>query len=154
MSFTYYMKVDDKVFNLLALEYHMIQGYNDIGKPAGGVQGGRIRFLLEVQDDPFFASWMFNFTTTHDGMIVMYRIDEASRFKELKFTKAYLVNMCESFNVGAEPALMSEKAFPVEFEIYQWIHGFQERLNASFVLFCEISSETISLDGVSHDNKW
>lgn len=154
MSFSYNLHVEEKDFPLLALEYYLVQKYQENGKPSGGVQGGRIRILLEIQDDTFMNSWMFDYKATHDGTITMYRIDEASKYKEIKFTKAYMVGLAESFSVGTDPALLDASSFPTQYEVYQWITSQQEKLKKSFVMYCEFSAETIKVDGVSHDNKW
>lgn len=154
MSFAYNLRIDEKDFTLLAFEYDLQQQFQENGKPAGGVMGGRIRFLLDIQDESLFASWMFNWTTTKDGSITVNRIDQASKFKELKFKKAYMMAMSESFSVTDTPALVSADYSPPVFEKYQWTTELQHRMDRSYVLFCELSAQSIDIDGIAHDNKW
>lgn len=154
MSFSYKLHIEDKDFNLLALEYYFFQNHLDNGKPAGGVQGGRIRFLLEVQADTFFHGWMFDVKATHDGKITLNKTDEASKFRQIDFTKAYLVSLAESFSVDTEPALISANISPHLYAVYQWITRQQDSVKKSYVLYCELSAAIITIDGISHNNYW
>lgn len=154
MSFAYNLKVDDKDFPLLAFEYDLSQGALQNGKPASGVRGGKIRFLMELLDETLFANWMFDWRSTKDGSITINRIDQASKFKEIKFTKAYLMQMAESFGEGDAILLSPDAMGTTPYEIYQWTTRLQNRMDRSYVLFCEISAQTINVDGIAHDNKW
>ncbi|HTJ10848.1 MAG TPA: type VI secretion system tube protein TssD [Dinghuibacter sp.] len=154
MSFAYNLHVDDKDFALLAFGYDLSQDALQDGKPASGVRGGRIRFLMEILDESFFSSWMFDWRSTKDGSITVNRIDQASKFKEIKFTKAYMMQTAESFGEGDAILMSPEAVGPIPHEIYQWTSRLQNRMDRSYVLFCEISAQTINVDGIAHDNKW
>lgn len=154
MSFAYTLTVEEKDFPLLAFDYDLEQAFLPNGKPNGGVSGGRIRFLMEVQDETLFSSWMFDWRSTKDGSITVNRIDQASKFKEVKFTKAYMISMAESFVVDGDASLISAGYDAGAYDIYRWTTGLQSRMDRAYVLCCEIMAQTINIDGIAHDNKW
>ena len=154
MSFSYNLHVDDKDYALLAFEYNIGQDAQSNGVPAGGIAAGKIRLLLDVLDDNFFVNWMFNWKSQKDGTITVNRIDQSSKFKEIKFTKAYMLEMVESFSVGTDNTLITPRDESIFLEVYQWINQHQTRMDRSYVVYCEISAQTINVDGIAHDNKW
>lgn len=153
MSFKATLDIGDKTFDLLYCASVLQQLTDASGKPVSGVRGGMISLIIQGSDDDSLATWATDPTKQQDGKITFFRIDQDATFKKIEFKSAYLTNMIESFVADDEPFHL-EREIPNAEDQYKLIIQIQQRTRSSYIVYCNISSEKISVDGVDHDNKW
>lgn len=159
MSFKAILSLEGKDYSLLECRCVLDQQRDNIGKPASGVTGGTLHLIMEDTNDDIFGFWIADPEKKHDGKIILNRIDQESKFKEITFKGAYLIDLMESFAVSDLYADNYESKSIYLFnndlrQTYDVITEHQLRTGSSYVLYCKISSEKITIDGIEHDNKW
>jgi len=156
MSFKATLDLDGKTFEILEWSSELEQKMNTKGQPASGVKGGEMEMVLSGSSEGVFASWIIDPISKKDGTITLYRHDQDSKFKEIKFKGAYLINFTESFITPEDSRAEGRVVYLIEKEQrrYDWIMRFHARTSMSYVMFCRISAEIITIDGVEHDNQW
>lgn len=157
MAFKADLDLNGKTYEVLEFNSAFDQKHDNKGKPGSGVKGGLITIIIAGTADDTFSSWATDPTKTNDGTITLYRIDQNSKFKEYKFSGAYITKLCESFIVDNDIDYQSRavrfRNVDIEFDYIQTL-SFHQRTQMSYVMFCEISAGKITIDGVDHDNKW
>jgi type VI secretion system TssD-like protein len=157
MPFKATLKIDENSYTVLELSSTLEQNYDKRGKPVSGVKGGLIQLLIEGTADDTFASWITHPETQKDGTITIDPDDPKSKFKKYEFKNAYMTRLNESFIVDPDVALQGRilpSFIEREQEVREKLFFFQTRTQMSYVMYCEISAEKITIDGVDHDNKW
>jgi hypothetical protein len=157
MSFKADLSINGKTFEVLEFSSRLEQKYDNKGKPSSGVKGGLLTVIISGTAEDTFSGWVTDPTKTNDGTITLYRIDQNSKFKEYKFSGAYITKLCESF-IADDDIDVQERA--VQFKddavegIFEKVLSFHRRTQMSYVMYCEISAGKVTIDGVDHDNKW
>lgn len=159
MSFRATLDIDGKTFEILECSSEVVQKSDSRGRPTSGVNGGIITLFLAGTSDDTFANWIMDPTSRKDGTITFFRIDQESKFKEIKFEGAYLTSLDESFITPEENL---EELRVIVFYLhntrdkrkYNRIFEFHSRTSMSYVMHCRLSAEKITIDGVEHDNQW
>jgi hypothetical protein len=158
MSFKAILKLSDKSFELQECVCGFRQKRDRLGKPQAGVTGGIIKMILELNDDDTFTDWIVNPKRKEDGTITFYRIDQESKFKQIKFEGAYLIDLVESFISDGDmnlPLGHDTEVDDIELqETFRFVLNHQIRSGSSYSVFCRISAEKINVDGTDHDNRW
>jgi hypothetical protein len=157
MSFKADLDLNGKTFEVLEFKSQLEQKYDQKGKPTSGVKGGSFYLIIAGTPEDTFAAWITDPTKKNDGTITMYRIDQNSKFKEYKFTGAYITRLIESFIIDDDINLQGRalhSTIPAVQEVYEKVLSFQQRTQMSYIMYCEISAEKVTIDGVDHDNKW
>jgi hypothetical protein len=147
------LRLEDKDYPLLELSYRFDQKFRSNGLPNGGVLGGRVRLIVEGQDNDVFISWATDPKKTLDGKITMVQDENLGTFKTVEFKQAYIVKFWERFldsNFTPEPFTRPEDWVIAE----DLLFGMMHRTGNSYVTYCEISAASISVDSADHDNKW
>jgi len=157
MSFRADLSINGKTYEVLEFSSHLEQKYDNKGKPGSGVKGGQLIIIIAGTADDTFSSWAADPTKKNDGTVTLYRIDQNSKFKEYKFSGAYITKLCESFivdnDINSQDRAIRFKSEEVE-HVYEKVMGFHQRTQMSYVMYCEISAGKVTIDGVDHDNKW
>ncbi len=92
------MELEGKTYLLNRLSLEISQAVDSVGRPSSSTKGGKIRLEMDSVDDDTITDWMVNAHKKLNGKVVFYKIDEASKLKELKFEDAYCVEMLEKFD--------------------------------------------------------
>ena len=158
MSFTATLDLGGQKYELQECRCGFKQKRDILGRPESGVSGGIIRLLLEVNEDDTFATWIANPKKKENGKITLYRIDQESKFKQIEFEGAYLVNLVESFVSDGELNMLEWEGTEFADEdmkgTFEFIMDHQLRTRKSYIIYCRISAEKLKIDGVEHDNRW
>ena len=108
MSFRADLKMNGKEYRLLHCSYALSRSIDPTGRPSSVVQGGTISFELESTEDTSVWDLMIAQFKSVDGSVVFKKRDEDAKMKELKFEKAYVVQMAENFDAaGGNPMKLS-----------------------------------------------
>lgn len=158
MSFKATLTIEGKSFDILECTSLLRQKHNAKGNPASGVTAGILHIILEGTADDTFAKWITDPTARKDGTIVYFRTDQDSKFKEIKFKSAYLIRLTESTiipeDVRPDHLAVGDAITPAQREKFNEIMTFHARTSMSYIMYCYISAEKITIDGVDHDNQW
>src|SRR5664279_5697043 len=95
--------IESKSFNLLQCSCTLSQKFKPDGSPDSGVRGGMLDLILSgTEVDETFEKWISDPNMTKDGTIQFLKDpydNNDSKIKEIKFEKAYLVALIESYVV-------------------------------------------------------
>ncbi len=158
MSFKATLTIEGKSFDILEYRCLLEQQFDPKGRPASGVKGGDIDMILAGTADNTFSNWIVDPTSRKDGSITFFRIDQNSKFKEIKFKGAYLIRLTEScITPPADSQIESriiDNVINKGRETFDQIMRFHARTSMSYIIHCNLSAEKITIDGVDHDNQW
>jgi hypothetical protein len=157
MSFKATLEIDNKTYDLQECRWNLHQEFNQVGEPKSGVYAGLFKIIMYGTEHNNFSSWVGNPKKIGSGTITLNRIDQESKFKELKFENSYLIHYVESFLSPGQLELdwddFKMKNDDIKSE-YKIIINHQLRTGTSYVIYCVISAEKITIDGTMHDNRW
>ena len=158
MSFKAELDIGGKIFELRECRCSLRQVRDIQGKPDSGVRGGIIKMLFEGTEDDTFSSWICDPLKKESGSITLYRIDQESKFKQIEFEGAYLVNLIESFVTDNDISRLEWEEMAVADndlrDTFEFIMENHLRTRSGYLVFCRISAEKIKIDGIKHDNRW
>ncbi len=104
MSFKTKLKLSGKEYNVLNMNYGLIQETDPTGRPSSIARGGKIDITVESTGDTELFELMTNSFERKDGSVVFYKRDNDATLKELKFTEAYVVKYRENYDsTGRNP---------------------------------------------------
>lgn len=104
MSFKAKLKIAGKEYNIINVNYGLIQETDATGRPSSIARGGKIDLTVESTGGTEFFELMTNNFERKDGSIVFIKRDTDATLKELKFEEAYVVKFRENFDAtGRNP---------------------------------------------------
>jgi len=155
------------VLSLGASDYDLIectsvskQSVDRKGRPVSGVRGGIIRMIVQGTDEETIAKWSVDKTKKMDGKITFYKIwDQDSKFREIEFKGAYVINFMESFVADEDEWEMNDEDAieydnPVRQRENKRLIGLHKLLRMNYLFMIWISAEKFTIDGIEHDNNW
>jgi hypothetical protein len=96
MSFKAELTVDSKTYKLRSV-YTMIFRETDIkGRPTSPPSWAIIA-TIDAIDDTTITNWMIDPHKQVDGKVLIYKIDEDAKLKEITFKKSYCLHMNDKF---------------------------------------------------------
>ncbi|MEN7551937.1 type VI secretion system tube protein TssD [Rapidithrix thailandica] len=102
MSFKSKLKVSGHEFNILNVNYGLIQETDATGRPSSIARGGKIEVSVESTGETTLFELMTNNFERQDGSIVYTKRDSDATLKELLFEEAYVVKYKENFDATGE----------------------------------------------------
>ncbi len=104
MSFKTKLKLAGKEYNVLNVNYGLIQETDPTGRPSSIARGGKIDLTIESTGGTELFELMTNNFERKDGSVVFIKRDTDATLKELKFEEAYVVKYKENFDsTGKNP---------------------------------------------------
>jgi len=100
MSFKAKFKVAGKELNVLECSYSLHQEVDATGRPSSITRGGKIKLIVESNQETDLFEWMCNNFERKDGSVVFFKRDSDATLKELKFKEGYLIDFEESFEAS------------------------------------------------------
>jgi len=92
--------IDGVALPVMSCEYSFEQPVDSRGKAVTGVKGGIIYIQVEAGADETLLNWAADPVKKLDGNLQFYRIDQHSRYKEIRFLDAYCFSYEEQFDPG------------------------------------------------------
>ena len=87
MSFKTELKLEDNTYVLNAFSLNIKQTVDEVGRPSSDTKGGKIFIMLDSLDDATLMDWVTSDQKTMDGILTLFKTDEESKLKEIKFEK-------------------------------------------------------------------
>ena len=104
MAFKAKLTVGGKEFNVLKVDYSLVQETDATGRPSYVSRGGKVNFKVESTDDTTLFEWMTNNFERRSGTLKFLKRDTDATSKELNFTEGYMVKYKEEFDsTGTNP---------------------------------------------------
>lgn len=97
MSFKAKLKIAGKEYNILNINYGLMQETDATGRPSSVARGGKIDLTVESTGGTELFELMTNNFERKDGSVVFIKRDTDATLKELKFEEAYVVKYKENF---------------------------------------------------------
>ncbi|MEP7267413.1 MAG: type VI secretion system tube protein TssD [Saprospiraceae bacterium] len=124
------LNIEGKSWRVLHCSWTMNQDFNQsTGKIQSKVKGGQLNVIVpsgeNVDLGNFVWQYMIDPYKKCSGSLEFSKSDEDAKFKELKFTDAYMIEMTESYDDGGG-------------------------MNQRFLLTCK----ELSMDGATFKNEW
>ena len=108
MSFLAKLVLGSSEFNIISIDYDIIQPVDQQGKPNGRPKGGMINVIIESSNKNDLAEWMISPTMKKSGQITFFKRDANSSMKTMSFNDAYCVYYKEKFNAVTEHQMTIE----------------------------------------------
>ncbi len=105
MSFKTKLKLAGKEYNVLSVNYGLLQETDPTGRPSSIARGGKIYLTVESTGGTELFELMTNNFERKDGSVVFVKRDSDATLKELKFEEAYVVQYKENFDSTGENPL-------------------------------------------------
>lgn len=105
MSFKTRLEVAGKKYNVLNVNYGLVQETDPTGRPSSQTRGGKIEVTVESTGETDLFEWMTNSFERKDGKVVFIKRDSDATLKELNFTEGYVVKYRENFDATGENPL-------------------------------------------------
>lgn len=105
MSFKTKLKLAGKEYNVLNVNYGLMQETDPTGRPSSIARGGKIELTVESTGGTELFELMTNNFERKDGSVVYVKRDSDATLKELKFKEAYVVKYKETFDSTGENPL-------------------------------------------------
>jgi len=98
MSFKAKLKISGQEYNVVNVNYGLIQETDATGRPSSVVRGGKIELTVESTGGTELFELMTNNFERKDGSVVFVKRDNDATLKELTFKEAYVVKYKENFD--------------------------------------------------------
>ncbi|MDN3675291.1 type VI secretion system tube protein TssD [Flavobacterium branchiarum] len=93
------LKLDNVEYRLITFNYKSTQPLDAMGKPSGKPTGCLIDLTIESDSSTALLQWTLN-NEAKDGIIIFYKADAMSKFKDVEFKKAYCISHYEIFEAN------------------------------------------------------
>jgi Hemolysin coregulated protein Hcp (TssD) len=104
MSFKVELVIEGNTYNVRRFYTWVVRNTDTKGRPSSMPSWG-INLRIDAVDDTTLTSWMIDPTKQMEGKLIIYRIGQNSKLKEIKFKKAYCGFLRDQF--------FSEKGFSI-----------------------------------------
>lgn len=157
MSFKAVLSLEEKDFEVLECISEMEQVIDAKGKAVSAVRAGDLRLVLHGTGEETLPGWALNKDKKYNGSITFQRMDQQSKFRQISFENGYVTWFAESFmaadvNENYDDALVFEDGF--DEQMYNMVKKAHKAFGADYLMICKISAQKITIDEVSHDNRW
>ena len=127
MSITARLYIDGlkKGIKVLAFDFSFNQDVDHRGKVNSNVRNGLINITIPGVDEPDIIQWMFGFDLLKDGKVTFSGFIDTEPHRSIEFKNAYLVYYHESYSESTD-----------------------------IVINLTISSQSISVKGLTHESNW
>lgn len=88
------LKLDNVEYRLLSFYYHTSQYVNSWGTPTGWLSPFCFNLIIESDSNTDLLEWIVS-GDSKDGIITFYKADGMTKYKDIKFKKAYCVSYTE-----------------------------------------------------------
>ena len=106
MSFLAKLNLGASDYNILTVDYELVQQMDHNNRPNGAPRGGLVNLRIEANNSNEILEWMVRPNMLKNGNIVFYRRDANSPMKKLEFKDAFCVYLKEQFLAdGATPMI-------------------------------------------------
>lgn len=119
--------LDGNTYLLISVSLEIGQTIDQYGRPSSVTKGGKIDIELFSMEDDVIFDWMIHPGKMKNGTINLFKADNETKVKEIKFENGY----CTEF---------------IEF--------FSDALERNLVTKFTISAEKLSIGNIELDNKW
>ena len=166
MAYSATINIGGGDINVLKVYHSVEQGIDAKGKPSTDVKSGKITIIIDGALAGPFTEWLSDPFAVKDGTITYYKVDEDSKFRELKFlggmTRSYIeylspdISTMNDKDTGINPfTFQMDLAYSDKLGIvYDAIHEYQNRSNIAYLAGLTFHADSITMNGVDHDNKW
>jgi hypothetical protein len=154
MSYRSILTIEDKTFPLLEVRSTMWQKADEKGQAISQVYGGAFEFFLRGTDDDLLVTWATDAKKTYDGSIVLYEWDEDVKVREYAFKKAYVKGFWESYMYYHEDLFKRKNIAGEKNTEFHRIIDIHADYTADYIFSMHIKSESVSIAGIEHSNKW
>ncbi len=96
MSFKAELEVDGKTYPIRKFYAGIHRATDGKGRPAS-MPGWEIYVLMDITGENALTDWMADPAKQQDGKIVLYKIDQDTKLKEIHFKKAYCSYLLDVF---------------------------------------------------------
>jgi hypothetical protein len=98
------LKLDNVEYSLLSSHYYTWQYVNSWGTPPGDLNPFRFNLVIESDSSSDLLEWILS-GEPKDGIITFYKTDRVTKYKDIKFKKAYCTSYTETFFSGGNLAM-------------------------------------------------
>ena len=116
--------VEETKYEVESFNIDFMQPSDHKGQPQQEVKGGQLRITIPQIADDILYGWAKRPTMLKDGRVV-FQTDLGATVLSVDFTRAYCVTLNRDINITSGTST-----------------------------FLTIAPETVSLDGMTHDNRW
>ena len=98
MSFRSELTIDSKTYQVKRFRLSVEREYDRMGRP-GSLPKWTLIIVVDAADDKTLTDWMIDATQTKQGKLTIFKIDQASKMKEIEFKNSYCGEMNNTFMI-------------------------------------------------------
>ena len=97
MSFKAELTIEGKTYNVRRFFVSVKRSIDQRGRPSS-MPSWSLFVVIDAVEDTTLTSWMVDSVKYLDGELIIYKIDQNSKLKEISFMKSYCYGMNDLFN--------------------------------------------------------
>jgi hypothetical protein len=114
MVFNAELNLGGNNYLLNSLSVEMGQAIDEFGRPSSIIKGGKIEIELFSADDDVIVDWMIHPGKSINGTINLYKSDNETKLKEIKFENGYCIEYTETYSEAMEKNLVTKFTISAE----------------------------------------